>query len=156
VAFRSFSVGPEKGLRHATYDDLPNLVVIAGPNGAGKSTLLYQLSTRRGEFTEPGTRVIYLGPHRMWRTSTLSLAARPCMECSSHRQSLEMPTFPGFSQIVPPGLQMLQYIAGQARQPDTADESGFSVVVTTISSDELRWHNGIARGLVEDDSRAVG
>jgi hypothetical protein len=39
---------------------------------------------------------------------------------------------------------------------DDADESNFSVVVTAISSDELRWHNGIARGLVEDDSRAVG
>jgi hypothetical protein len=38
---------------------------------------------------------------------------------------------------------------------DDADESNFSVVVTAISSDELRWHNGIARGL-EDDSRAVG
>src|ERR687893_1194765 len=38
---------------------------------------------------------------------------------------------------------------------DEADESGFSVVVTAISSDELRWHTGIARGL-EDDARAVG
>src|ERR671911_2397372 len=36
-----------------------------------------------------------------------------------------------------------------------ADESGFSVVVTAISSEELRWHHGIARGL-EDDARAVG
>src|SRR5215204_355590 len=35
---------------------------------------------------------------------------------------------------------------------DDADESGFSVVVTAISSEELRWHNGIARGLVEDDT----
>jgi hypothetical protein len=38
---------------------------------------------------------------------------------------------------------------------DEADESGFSVVVTVISSEELRWHNGLARGL-EDDPRAVG
>ena len=30
---------------------------------------------------------------------------------------------------------------------DEADESGFSVVVTAISSDELRWHNGLAGGL---------
>src|ERR671913_870432 len=37
---------------------------------------------------------------------------------------------------------------------DDADESGFSVVVAAISSEELRWHNGIARGLVEGDSRA--
>jgi hypothetical protein len=39
---------------------------------------------------------------------------------------------------------------------DDADESSFSVVVTAICSEELRWHNGIARGLVEDDTRAVG
>jgi hypothetical protein len=38
---------------------------------------------------------------------------------------------------------------------DDADESGFSVVVTAISSEELRWHNGIATGL-SADSRAVG
>jgi hypothetical protein len=39
---------------------------------------------------------------------------------------------------------------------DDADESNFSVVVMAISSDELRWHNGIVRGLIEGDSRAVG
>jgi hypothetical protein len=39
---------------------------------------------------------------------------------------------------------------------EDADESNFSVVVTAISSEELRWHNGIATGLVEDDTRAVG
>src|SRR5215213_10792321 len=38
---------------------------------------------------------------------------------------------------------------------DDADESNFSVVVTAISSDDMWWHNGIARDL-EDDSRAVG
>jgi hypothetical protein len=38
---------------------------------------------------------------------------------------------------------------------DDADESNFSVVVTAISSDELRWTNGIATGL-SADSRAVG
>jgi hypothetical protein len=38
---------------------------------------------------------------------------------------------------------------------DNADESNFSVVVTVISSDELRWHNGLAKGL-NADSRAVG
>src|SRR5215210_2613777 len=36
-----------------------------------------------------------------------------------------------------------------------ADESGFSVVVTAISSDELKWTNGLAAGL-EADPRAVG
>src|ERR671913_585324 len=36
-----------------------------------------------------------------------------------------------------------------------ADESNFSVVVTAISSEELRWHNGLAKGL-EAEPRAVG
>src|SRR5215212_12131599 len=30
---------------------------------------------------------------------------------------------------------------------DDADESNFSVVVTAISSDELQWTNGLAKGL---------
>src|SRR5919106_5565298 len=30
---------------------------------------------------------------------------------------------------------------------DEADESNFSAVVTAISSEELRWHKGIVRGL---------
>src|SRR3712207_5604108 len=38
---------------------------------------------------------------------------------------------------------------------DDADESNFSVLVTAISSDELHWHNGLAKGL-SADSRAVG
>jgi hypothetical protein len=38
---------------------------------------------------------------------------------------------------------------------DNAEESNFSVVVTAISSDELRWRNGMATGL-RADSRAVG
>jgi hypothetical protein len=38
---------------------------------------------------------------------------------------------------------------------DDADESNFSVLITVISSDELRWHNGLATGL-RADSRAVG
>jgi hypothetical protein len=38
---------------------------------------------------------------------------------------------------------------------EDADESGFSAVVTAISSDELHWNNGIAAGL-EDYPRAVG
>jgi hypothetical protein len=38
---------------------------------------------------------------------------------------------------------------------DDADESNFSVVVTVISSEELQWTNGLAKGL-NADSRAVG
>src|ERR687893_1537756 len=38
---------------------------------------------------------------------------------------------------------------------DEADESGFSVLVTAVSSEELRWHNGLATGL-SADSCALG
>src|ERR687897_1290628 len=38
---------------------------------------------------------------------------------------------------------------------DDADESNFSVVVTVISSDDLRWHNGLATDL-SADSCALG
>jgi hypothetical protein len=38
---------------------------------------------------------------------------------------------------------------------DEADESNFSVVVTAITSEELQWTNGLAKGL-SADSRAVG
>ena len=37
---------------------------------------------------------------------------------------------------------------------DDADESDFSVVVMAISSDELRWHNGLATGLGTDSLTA--
>src|ERR687894_1533652 len=33
---------------------------------------------------------------------------------------------------------------------DEADESNFSVLVTAVSSEELRWHNGLATGLSVD------
>src|SRR5215203_1880533 len=38
---------------------------------------------------------------------------------------------------------------------DDADESNFSVVVTAISSEQLRWRNGLVTGL-SADPRAVG
>ena len=33
---------------------------------------------------------------------------------------------------------------------DDADESNFSVLVTAVSSEELQWHNGLAKGLGAD------
>ncbi len=143
MAIRSFAVGPAKGLKHAAGDNLPNLVVIAGPNGAGKSTLLHQLYLHRNEFIEPGTRVIYLGPHRPWRKSTLSGAAMYSLPYS-YRQLSEMDNFPGFQQFVPPGLQFLQTTAGQARDPDTADES-YGTVKYSISRIGFRRQNRVAQ-----------
>jgi ABC-type lipoprotein export system ATPase subunit len=143
MAIRSFVVGPAKGLKHAAADDLPNLVVIAGPNGAGKSTLLHQLYVRRNEFIEPGTRVIYLGPHRPWRKSTLGGAAMYALPYT-YRQLSEMDSFPGFAQFVPQGLQFLQSMAGQMRDPDTADES-YGTVKYAISKIGFRRQNRVAQ-----------
>lgn len=135
-------------MKHAAGDNLPNLVVIAGPNGAGKSTLLHQLYLRKNEFIEPGTRVIYLGPHRTWRKSTLNGASMYALPYT-YRQMSEMESFPGFTQFVPPGLQWLQNTAGQLRDPDTADES-YGTVKYAISRMGFRRQNRVAQ---EFDSR---
>jgi ABC-type multidrug transport system ATPase subunit len=119
VAFRSFNVGPAKGLRRAAGDNVPMLMVITGPNGAGKSTLLHQLYTQRIALAEPGTDVIYMGPHRPWRKATLSSGAMFQMPYT-YGQYLGMETFPGWQQFAPPGLQ---YLGHQPRHPDTADET---------------------------------
>lgn len=148
MAIRRFSIYPEKGLRHAEYENLPNLVVIAGPNGAGKSTLLNQLRTRKGEFAELGTRVSYLGPHRPWRRATLDAAAMYSLPFG-YSQFLEMDTFPGFNQFVPQGLQMLQYASGQLRAPDTSDES-YAVVKYSISKIGFRRQERVTRAFDEN------
>lgn len=149
MALRSFRVGPAKGLRHATWDNLPNLVVIAGPNGAGKSTLLYQLYQNRFTFVEPGTNVIYLGPRRPWRKSTLSGAAMYALPYS-YRQLSEMDSFPGFQQFVPPGLQALSYLSGQMRSPDTADES-YGFVKHSIAKLGFRRQERVTRAFDEHE-----
>jgi hypothetical protein len=143
MAIRDFVVGPAKGLKHAAGNNLPNLVVIAGPNGAGKSTLLNQLRLRRNEFMEPGTHVIYLGPHRPWRKATLNGAAMYSLPYS-YRQLSEMDTFPGFQQFIPPGMQFLQNMTGQMRDPDTADES-YGTVKYPISKLGFRRQTRVAQ-----------
>jgi predicted ATPase len=57
VAYRSFKVGPLKGLRQAACDPVPNLMVICGPNGVGKSSLLRLLRDQAGAQAEPNTKV---------------------------------------------------------------------------------------------------
>lgn len=66
MAYRTFDVGPVRGLAKAAVTDLPNLVVIAGPNGAGKSTLLEELHKHETSMVEPGTNLVWIGPHRGW------------------------------------------------------------------------------------------
>lgn len=118
MAIRSFSVGPAKGLVHAAWDGLPNLVVISGPNGSGKSTLLSLLWKEGGNRAEPGTEIIYVGPNRPWRKSTLNGAA-PYSLSSSYREMLGMQHLPGWRFYAPQGLES---IGNQPRDPDSFDE----------------------------------
>ncbi|MGW0652019.1 AAA family ATPase [Streptomyces umbrinus] len=74
MAIRSFDVQNLRGLRRAAAEDLPNLVAISGPNGSGKSSLLEQLKSQTGSL-EPGTELLYVGPHRTWRSSQLNEVA---------------------------------------------------------------------------------
>jgi len=74
MAIRSFDVQNLRGLRRAAADNLPNLVAIAGPNGSGKSSLLEQLKSQ-AQFLEAGTELLYVGPHRTWRSSQLNEVA---------------------------------------------------------------------------------
>lgn len=70
MALHSFSIENEQSLRRAVLDSVPNVTVIAGPNGVGKSTLLYAIKSG-GRTEDPGTRILYQGPHRVMRSSSV-------------------------------------------------------------------------------------
>jgi len=118
MAIRSFSVGPVKGLKKASWTGLPNLVVISGPNGSGKSTLLSQLWNERDAHAEAGTEVIFMGPNRPWRKSTLSGAASYSLN-QTYREMLGMHQFPGWQGYPPSGLESM---GGGPREADSFDE----------------------------------
>jgi ABC-type cobalamin/Fe3+-siderophores transport system ATPase subunit len=75
MAIRSFDVTGLRGLRHAEASELPNLCAISGPNGAGKSSLLELLKRNKGTVLEPGTELMYVGPHRTWRSASVNEVA---------------------------------------------------------------------------------
>jgi len=132
MAIRHFTASPERGLRNATASDLPNLVVVAGPNGAGKSTLLHQLWRRRGEVSEPGTNVTYVGPHRPWRK--VQLESMALYELSdSYREMSGMDTLPGWRRFQPPGLENIQ----RPRLHESSDET-WSLIKLSLAKKELR------------------
>lgn len=119
VAIRSFSVGPMRGLIRAEADGLGNLVVLAGPNGAGKSSLLDLLRQQRHTVAEPGTEVMFVGPHRTWRSSQLNRVSVYGFPASSFGELLKNDAMPHFQYVVPQGLQGLQ---GVGRQSSSADD----------------------------------
>lgn len=120
MAIRQFSVGPLRGLRHAAASNLGNLVVLAGPNGSGKSTLLELLRTNRGTFAEPGTRVMFVGPHRTWRSSTLNKMSMYGFPMESYGALLESDNLPSYTYFIPQGLQG---VAGTHRDAGSAEEA---------------------------------
>lgn len=119
MAIRNFDVGGRRGLKRAQADGLGNLVVLAGPNGAGKSSLLDLLREQRHSIPEPGTEVMFVGPHRTWRSSQLNKVSVFGFPVASFGQLLTGDTMPNFQYGLPPGLQSLQ---GLARQSSTADD----------------------------------
>lgn len=120
MAIRKFSVGPLRGLKRAEANDLGNLVVLAGPNGSGKSTLLDLLRQQRHQLAEPGTTVMFVGPHRTWRSSSLNRVSLFGYPMASYGALLESDSLPNFQYMVPSGMQGLQ---GAHRDLGSADDA---------------------------------
>lgn len=120
VAIRDFTVGPLRGLQRAQASNLGNLVVLAGPNGAGKSTLLDLLRRDRLACAEPGTTVMFVGPHRTWRSSALNKVSMFGYTMSSYGDLLTSDNLPHFQYAIPTGMQGLQ---GTLRESGSAEDA---------------------------------
>lgn len=120
MAIRHFTVGPLRGLQRAQASGLGNLVVLAGPNGAGKSTLLDLLRQSRHTCAEPGTTVMFVGPHRTWRSSALNKVSLFGYPMSSYGALLSSDNLPSFQYVVPTGMQGMQ---GALRESGSAEDA---------------------------------
>ncbi|BCL23002.1 AAA family ATPase [Streptomyces tuirus] len=119
MAVRSFDIPATRGLVRAQAAELPNIVAIAGPNGAGKSTLLEGIKARRQQFLEPGSELLYVGPHRTWRSTQLSdmhVSGFPY----SFEDILKADSIPQYQYGPPSGLH---FLSGMIRNASSADES---------------------------------
>lgn len=108
-----------RGLTRAQAEGLGNLVVISGPNGAGKSSLLDLIKSHRQTLMEPGTTLMFVGPHRTWRSSQLNRVAVYDYQLASYGAALESEQLPSYRYQLPPGMQGL---AGLPRQSSSADD----------------------------------
>ncbi len=120
MAIRHFTLGPLRGLQRAQASGLGNLVVLAGPNGAGKSTLLDLLRQQRHAWAEPGTTVMFVGPHRTWRSSALNKVSLFGYPMASYGALLQSDTLPSFQYAVPNGMQGMQ---GAFRESGSAEDA---------------------------------
>src|SRR5947209_4845038 len=114
LAFKSFSLGPIKGLHRAELAEVPDVLVIVGPNGAGKSTLLHELFRRRAELAEAETQATYINPSRSWRRTTLSAPSMFGLPLG-YGQILQQDSPPGFQFMTPQGY----YNSGVPRAADS-------------------------------------
>lgn len=119
MAVRSFDVGGVRGLRRAAADGLTNLVAIAGANGSGKSSLLDSLRSRRHEFLESGSELLFVGAHRTWRSGAVSQVAVLGFNFA-YEDILKQDQIPGF-QYQPPGG--LHFLGGLPRNSSSADDA---------------------------------
>lgn len=137
MAYRSFEVTDRRGLRRASARDFPNLAVIAGPNGSGKSTLLHELYLNRDAIAETGTDVAYIGPHRSWRRTKMTMYGLGEMR-STLSDYLRAPTVPHWKDYQPPQFQYVE--VGAQRDPRGPDES-FSFVKSSILKVDFQLRN---------------
>lgn len=151
MAIRNFDVGALRGLKRAAATGLGNLVVIAGPNGAGKSSLLDLLRNQRHQIAEPGTEVMFVGPHRTWRSSQLNRVSVYGYAAQSYGELLMSDAMPNFQYVVPPGLQGLQ---GQGRQSSSADDVQ-AFVKTSLVKLRDRQQNLIGAAFAEQGGKVI-
>src|SRR4051794_31263077 len=118
MAIRTINVGPRGGLRRAAADSLPNVVGIAGPNGAGKSTMLDLIRANK-HTAEPGTQVLFTGPHRTWRNSVVTEVSALGWTFD-YSQVLMQDSIPGANY---PAGGPMGLVYGQPRLTSSADDS---------------------------------
>ncbi|NEA68367.1 hypothetical protein [Streptomyces sp. SID12488] len=134
MAIRHFDIPATRGLVRAQAEELPNLVAIAGPNGAGKSTLLEGIKVNKQSFLEPGTALLYVGPHRTWRSSQISqvhVSGFPF----SFEDILRADAIPQYQHGAPSGLH---WLSGIVRNGNSADDANALAKTSIVRLDNQK------------------
>lgn len=117
MSLTSFKVVNQKSIRRAEATNVPRVMVIAGPNGVGKSTLLYAIKQGHCVLAPPDTKVLYQGPHRVLRRTTVS---RKWLT-GAQKWMADLLTSGDVS-----GYEGLSF-GNTARTPDNVDEAGSTI-----------------------------